>query len=393
MNFDSLLVEALRNNSEIRVAFSEIEIKKAGASKSGTLDDPELKYMREGMPGFNFNDAMFSRIELMQMIPFPTKFGAQNNLARIHVDESKAEHREIVNEVRSKLRSMYVELWNIQQNMLLTDGNWKLMKQFIAVAQTKYNNGEVHQQDLLKAQVENSMIENEMISLRQKELSAKAMLMSFLNRNENDTIGVAILPERNNIPFTLDELLAFARDNRPMLQRESLMIRESEIMRSMATQEYLPDFKVGIERMTEPMGAFTGWSVSLGMTIPFAPWTLGKVNARVEESDAAIRKSMASFTASRSMIESRIKDSYYKVEAANRQIALYDSAILPQARQSVQVTLISYTNGTTDYLMLLDAYRMLNDLSKEYLMTRMQCEQATAELEKETGVQNLSSGK
>jgi outer membrane protein, heavy metal efflux system len=393
MNLDSLVAEAIRNNPDIRAAVAGIEMKKAGLAKAGTLEDPELTYMREGMPDFKFNDAMYSRIELMQMIPFPTKFGVQNDIARIQLDASTAEREEIVNDVRSKLRSMYAELWNTQQNISLANDNRNLMEQFVAAARTKYATGEVHRQDLLKAQVELAMIDNEVISLRQKELSAKAMLVSYLDRRENDTLRTAALPRSTGIPFSLDELLATSRVNRPMLQRDSLMIRESEKMRTMAKQEYLPDFNVGIERMTEPMGSFTGWSVSVGMTIPFAPWTLGKANARVEEADAAVRKSTAEFNATRTMVESRIKDFFYKSEAASRQLAMYDSTILPQARQSFQATLVSYRTGTTDYLMLLDAYRTLNDLSKEYLMTRMQFEQAMAELEKETGGQNLSNGK
>jgi hypothetical protein len=39
---------------------------------------------------------------------------------------------------------------------------------------------------------------------------------------------------------------------------------------------------------------------------------------------------------------------------------------------------------------LIDSYRTLVNLSKEYFMTRMQFEQTAAELEREVGTQNLS---
>ena len=168
------------------------------------------------------------------------------------------------------------------------------------------------------------------------------------------------------------------------------MIGESKTMLSMAKQEYLPDFKFGIERMTEPMGPFTGWSVSAGVTLPFAPWTLGKASARIDEADAAIIKSNASYTATRNMVASNIKDLYYKASGAKQQLDVYNSEILPQAKQSVQASLTAYQTGTTDFLMLIDAYRTLVNLSKEYFMTRMQFEQTVAALEREVGTQNLS---
>ena len=171
------------------------------------------------------------------------------------------------------------------------------------------------------------------------------------------------------------------------------MIDESKTMLSMAKQEYLPDFKFGIERITEPMGPFTGWSVSAGITLPFAPWTLGKASARVDEANAAIVRSHAFYSATRNMVITNIKDLYYKASGTKQQLDIYNSAILPQAKQSVQASLTDYQTGRTDFLMLIDAYRTLVSLSKEYFMTRMRYEQTIAELEREVGTQNLSDVK
>jgi outer membrane protein, heavy metal efflux system len=389
IRLEDLIAEAMKNNPEIRAALAQVDVMRAKVSQAGTLDDPELKFMQEGMPNFKFNEAMYSRIELMQMIPFPTKLGTQKDLAEIQKRSSQSEQIEKVNEVLAKLKSTYVELWFIQQNIAIAQENSRLMKQFLSIAQTKYTTGQVPQQDILKAQIEIAMIGNEQISLRQKELSTKAMLMSLLNRDGKDTITTAIMPAEVSFSLKLDSLLAFALHNRAMIVKDSLMIDESKTMLLIAKQEYLPDFKFGIERMTEPMGPFTGWSVSAGITLPFAPWTLGKASSRADEANADIIRSNASYTATRNMVVSNIKDLFYRVEAAKQQLDRYNSKILPQAKQSVQASLTAYQTGTTDFLMLIDAYRTLVNLSKEYFMTRMQFEQTMAELEREVGTQNL----
>jgi cobalt-zinc-cadmium efflux system outer membrane protein len=392
-DLQSLITEAMKNNPEIRAALAQVDIMRARVSQAGTLDDPELKFMREGMPDFKYSEAMYSRLELMQMIPFPTKLGTQKDLADIQRRSSQSDQLEKVNEVLAKLKSTYVELWFIQQNIALAQENSRLMKQFLSAAQTKYTTGQVPQQDILKAQVEIAMIDNEQISLRQKELSMKAMLMSLLNRDSRDTLTTAMMPTEISFTLNLDTLLSFASHNRPMIVKDSLMVDESKTMLTMAKQEYLPDFKFGIERMTEPMGPFTGWSVSAGITLPFAPWTLGKASARVDEANAAIIRSNASYSATRNMVASNVKDLYYRASGAKKQLDIYNSDILPQAKQSVQANLTAYQTGRTDFLMLIDAYRTLVNISKEYFMTRMQFEQTIAELEHEVGTQNLSEVK
>jgi outer membrane protein TolC len=139
------------------------------------------------------------------------------------------------------------------------------------------------------------------------------------------------------------------------------------------------------------MGDFRGWSIIAGLSLPFAPWTLGKANARVDEATAAISKSSATLNASRNMVFSSVRDLYFKVQSAKRQIESYSGVILPQARQSLKASTTAYQNGRTDFLMLIDAYRTLVELSMESLMVRMQFEQAVAELERQVGVMDVAS--
>jgi cobalt-zinc-cadmium efflux system outer membrane protein len=90
------------------------------------------------------------------------------------------------------------------------------------------------------------------------------------------------------------------------------------------------------------------------------------------------------------MVTSEITDLYYRVESAKRQIETYRTVILPQARQSVQASVAAYQTGRTDFLMLIDAYRTLVDLSMERLMLRMQFEQEVAELERAAGYMDIA---
>ena len=54
-------------------------------------------------------------------------------------------------------------------------------------------------------------------------------------------------------------------------------------------------------------------------------------------------------------------------ESANAQIELYDSKLIPKARESLEIVSIGYQAGEVDFLQVLAAQQSLLDLTLEYL--------------------------
>ncbi len=389
LDLQFLVAEALMNNPDIQASLYQWDEMEAKVNQESSLDDPELRFESEEMPRFDFSRPMYRRLGLMQMFRFPSKLSTQGDLADIRAEHAHHDHLEKIIEILENLKKAYYELWYVQQNTVLTQENIRLMNQFAQIALTRYGVGMVPQQDVLKAQVEIAMMSNELVSLRQQELSAKTMLMAILNRTPKDTLGFAVIPEGIEFTASLDSLERLALQIRPMLTHDSLAIQESQTELSLAKQEFLPDFKIGIERVTSPIDGFGGWSVSAGITLPFAPWTLGKANARKDEASAAILRSTSTYNATRNMVLASLRDLYYKAMASKRQLDTYRTIIIPQAEQSLSASRTAYQTGTTNFLMLIDAYRTLVMLTKDYFMTRMQFEQSIAGLERAVGYQSL----
>jgi outer membrane protein TolC len=320
LNLRQLVDEALRNNPEIRASLHQADAAHAKVGQAGTLDVPELTYMREEMPGFRWNEASMQKIELMQMFRFPSKLSKEMEIAEINAEHSHHEHYEKELEIITRLKSAYYELWFVQQSRALNQENSRLLQQFVSIAKTKFGVGDASLQDVLKANVELAKLENQGTVLQQQEQSVKAMLIAILNRQLNDSLGIAALPDSLVFTRSLDTLQQLALGARPMLLHDSLMVEESRAMLSLSRREYLPDLKLGIQYVTAPMGDFRGWSIVAGVSLPFAPWTLGKANSRVDEATATVSKSSATLNASRNMVLSNVKDLYYKVQSAKRQI-------------------------------------------------------------------------
>ncbi len=393
LDLQQLIGEALKNNPEIQVSLSEVDAAHARVGQAGTLDDPELAYMREEIPGFRFNEAMYSRVELAQSFRFPSKLSRETKIAEINAEHSHHDLYEKELEIIARLKAAYYGLWFVQQSITLNRENVRLLQQFVKIAKTKFGAGDASLQDVLKANVELAKLENEGTMLQQQELSAKAMLSAILNRRQDDTLGVAALPDSLTAGAPLDTLQEIALRSRPMLLHDSLAVEESRVMLSLSQREYLPDFRVGLEFVTVPVGDFRGWGFRAGITLPFAPWVIGKAASRVEEATATISKSSATLNASRNMVLSNVRDLYFKSQSMKRLLDSYRTVILPQAQQSLKASMTAYQNGRSDFLMLIDAFRTLVELSMESLMVRMQFEQSVSDLERQVGVPDIVSHK
>ncbi|HXG00311.1 MAG TPA: TolC family protein, partial [Bacteroidota bacterium] len=260
-----------------------------------------------------------------------------------------------------------------------------LLQKIARIAQTRFGLGSAPQQDVLKTYVEIARLDNQLVELRQQEVSAKSMLMALLNRPVAETLGIAYVPPRTAPLPPADTLVHLALRFRGMLLHDSLSVEEAERMVALAKREYLPDITLGIEYVTRPGTRLNAWSVSAGISIPFMPWGITRVGARVEETTIAIEKARQTLINARSMVRSNILMLYAKAQGLQQQLDNFTNVIVPQSERSLQASLIAYQTGKADYIMLIDAYRMLVELSMEKLMLRMQFEQAVAELKREVG--------
>ena len=385
-----LVEELLDRNPEIEASRQQMAVMGAKVAQEASLPPPELIFMREGMPSFRYSEAMFSRVELMQMFQFPSKLTTKREVAEINAEHAHHDHMEKELDVLYRLKAAYAELWYTQQSIRLTRENGDLLRQALAVVRVRFGAGTAGEEEVLKASLESARNDNLLLSLRQREVAAKSMIMALLDRPGEDTLGTAVMPEVPVLGVSLDTLIAIGMEYRPMLLHDSLSVVEQKTLLSAARQEYLPDFRLGIQYMTAPVGGFNGWTVTAGVTLPFAPWTLGARAGRIDESEAAINRASAALGAARAMVRSEIRETYSRAVADRDQVDSYRSAILPRAEASLRAALASYRSGKGDFLMVLDSSRMLRDLKTEELMLRMDFARSIAALEQEIGVRDLT---
>ncbi len=273
----------------------------------------------------------------------------------------------------------------IQRGLEVNQENVNLMTQFVNIAKIRYAVGQVMNQDVLKANVELARLANEQITLQQQEETVKAMLNVLLNRAPQAPLGKTVLPERSPLLFDLEALQRIALTHRPMIHHDSLSVVQSRVANRLARRQYWPDFEVSLKYVTSPYEGIRGFSAMTGVSLPFSLWSIKKQRGRIDETEAETRMKEAQRNNTKNMILFAVQDGLTKVQSTQRMLELYRTTVLPQAEQALQTTLVNYQTRQTDFLMLLDSYRMLQMFKMEYYEAEAKHGMSLAELERAVG--------
>lgn len=267
-----LIIEAMQKNPRIAADVARMELMERRIPQASALDDPQFTYKLMEFPGTRFSEPVYQNFELMQMIMFPTKLSTKKAIAEIQAEHAHHDHLETILDVTSQVKAAYAMLWAARTRLAINQENQRLLQQILQAAQTQYAVGNVTLQDVLKTNIELAKQKSQEAAIQQEIAAAESMLRALLLRPTDVPIGPIHLDALEPITQTPETFIAYAFANRPMLLHDSLSVVEGDLMVSLMKQEYLPDFRVSLERVTMPTIGMKSWTVMAGISLPFVPW-------------------------------------------------------------------------------------------------------------------------
>lgn len=384
-----LLAEALRSNPEILAARKAVEAAQARIVQARSLDDPELDIESWSIPlnqPGNFNKANTHMVNLRQRLPFPGKLRLRGEVATQERTMAAARYRAKEREVIAAVKKGYYDLFMADRELQISQEQLDLVERILKTAEVRYAVGKVTQQDVLKAQVEQSDLINRLIIAEQARATAEARLNTLLNRQTDSPIGRTTEREPPATPFEQADLYKLALDSSPQLQEAASGITQAERSHELAikNQKY-PDFTVGLGYWYVPQADFQHtYTGMLTFTIPFF-WTKPKHDKEVEEASAQIARAEASYRAMKNLAFLEVRESLTKLNAAKKSVTLYQTGLFPQAELSLKAAEAAYQTGRLEFTGLLEAERALRDVRLGYYRTLVALEQSLADLERAVG--------
>jgi outer membrane protein TolC len=124
----------------------------------------------------------------------------------------------------------------------------------------------------------------------------------------------------------------------------------------------------------------------IGISIPLAPWSSGAATSRVEESEVNVQKAESEREAMKNMVLYEVQRALVGVQTNRSLLLLSTGTLIPQAEQTLRSTVASYQAGKTEFLTVIDAYRMLLEVKLDYSMALMNEMTSQAQLEQAVGL-------
>lgn len=358
LSLDEVVSIARENNPEILAAKKSRDAVGSKAIKVSTWPDPQIELMYEQLPqsGGSLDDASMKMYGISQMIPFPGKLTVKRQSLEDAVKMADEKLRVKEQAIVSKVKSAYYTLFYIERSIEINEENRSLLNQFSNIAKAKYVVGKATQHDALKAQVELSLLSNELITLEQKRETARAKINTLLNRDIRTSIVIPTDLALSEQVLNPEQIEALALANQPELRAMGYGLEKSRRESLLARMEYLPDFKLKVLQREMRATGLDGWNASLMMNIPLWFW---KEGAGVSEAYSRKDEIEASYNNMRNMVRFDVQEAYVKVDSAKRSVELFKKEVIPQAKQALRSAITAYESEKIDFLTLLNSQKTL----------------------------------
>jgi len=386
---------AVKDNPAVVESQKRWEEKQARIPLAKAWPNPQLGIMKDDIPNSSLNpfDAMMTEYTFTQDIMNPSKLKSMGKMAGSDAEMAKANYQDKQMEVYTAAKQAYYELLYADKAVAIGKENQELMGQLVQIAQVNYSTGMVPLQDTLRAQTEFSKMTTDLLSMASMAAVAKAKVNTLLGRNADTPFTVK--EEFSSPPpnFNLTKLQAEAQTGKPAVVGMQQQVEMAKNGVELAKKQQLPDYQFSIgykDRKQTMMDTQPDtWKMEFMVMLPL--WQ-GKNKAEINSAAASLDAAQASLNNMKNMTELDLQMALTEAQSAWRQIDLYKNTIIPQAEQTYQAGVVSYTNGKVDFMAVLDSLNALRNAKLDYYKARIDYEKAAANLEKAVGRPLFTSG-
>ncbi len=387
-DLDGLIREALQKNPGVQSALRQVDALRHRVPQAKTLPDPTVSV------GWAGNIAPFSvqngdpssnrAIAANQGIPYPGKLKLRGEIADREAEAARWDYEAARRKLVADVKSAYYDYFAAAKAVEITEKNKDLLQKLSSIAEARYRVGKGIQQDVLRSQVEISLLRQRLTVFEQQRGTAQVRLNTLLFRDPEAPLPPPASFEPAKIGHSLDELYTLAREQDTGLQREQRMIERNQYAVNLAQKDYRPDFNVGYMYQQRPdMPDMHGFTVTANIPIFYRT----KQREAVREQTEQLASSQRSKENRQTELSFAVKQQYLLAKSSEQLLKLYSQAIVPQSSLALESSMASYQVGAVDFLTILTNFTVVLDYEVSYYRELANYQMALANLEPLVGVE------
>jgi outer membrane protein TolC len=284
-------------------------------------------------------------------------------------------------EVLAATRIAWLDLYYWSQAREMVRESRPFFDDLVTITRSLYAVGRRNQQDVLRAELELSRLDDRLIDIERQQLRARAQLGEWIGDDAERPVADK-LPGWDDAP-PREDLLVSLREH-PALRAADARIAAQDTSVQLAEQRNKPgwaldvgySYRDGSLPNGDPRSDFS----TVGVTVDL-PFFSGKsvdstLSAALQDRSASVADKERLLRS----LESRLAAEYARWQELSRRLALYEERILVQARDHAQASLLAYQNDRGNFADVMRGY--IDDLNTriDYVRLNVEREQAYAVL-------------
>ncbi|MDP2106681.1 MAG: TolC family protein, partial [Desulfobulbaceae bacterium] len=338
--------------------------------------------------------------------PFPGVLALKGEIvgqeARVAREELEIARRDAV----TAARTAYAELLYLRDAQEITRSQLRLIANQQQALSTRYQSGDTGFDSVLKVGIELEQIKEELTSLIEEHGNVEMVIRAVLSLPERIKIGSPASRDKGSRPVGLEALYSLALERRQEIKAKQAMVGKTERMVEMAETMIYPGFtpnrslieadaisSVGNTTVMEeseagPVSSEPG----VGAVLPKTPWYAAD-DAYLRQAREQIQVLTKDVEAERAATLLGVRETWYRMDKAWRQEALYRERITTLAQAGFDTTSQAYAAGRVSFSEFIESANAW--LSARLGLARAKADilRSQAELDAAVGVSLVDSAK
>lgn len=387
LSLEDTVEEALDKNPEVQSALHSVKALERRVPQVKTLPDPTFSIGWAGnITPFSImqGDASSYRgITVSEQVPYPGKLKLQGAIASKEADAARADYEAVRRRVAAEVKAAYFDYFYFNKAIQTTNQNKELLEKLSKIAEARYRVGKAMQQDVLRSQVEVSLLLEKLTVLEQQKATAQARINTFLLRSPESPLPPPAEVTASSIRYSLEELYSLAGDNDAAVLKNEQMVERNRLGIRLAQKQFSPDF--GVSYMYQQRSAQPDMNgVTFSVNIPV--FYKSKQRQGVAEASEGLLSAEKMRDNRLNEVKFELKQQYLAAKAAERLLSLYSTGVVPQSSLALESSMASYQVGNVDFLSLIANFSTLLSYETDYYRQLADYQTAIARMESLTGV-------
>ena len=326
-------------------------------------------------------------VTVSEQFPYPGKLKLSGQIASKEADAAEADYEAVRRRIAAEVKAAYYDYFYFDQAIRTTSQNKELLEKLSKIAEARYRVGKAMQQDVLRSQVEISLLIEKLTVLEQQRSTAQARINAYLVRSPESPLPPAANVEPATIRYSLDELYALAAANDTSVLRNQRMVERSRLGVALAEKQYRPDF--GVSYMYQQRTAQADMN-GLNFSVNIPVFYRAKQRQGVAEASEDLISAEKMRDNRLNEVRFELKQQYLAAKASERLLSLYSKGVVPQSSLALESSMSAYQVGNVDFLSLIANFTTLLDYETDYYRQLADYQTAIARMESLTS-ENISA--